>query len=279
MIQDSERGMHDTLKRVIAAILALSATLFATSGAAQTPTERSAMARALFHEGLAEAQHERFDSAADRFRRAHLLRPAPGIAYNLASALVHLGRLVEASEQLAWVVRHDETPEPMRVAALATIAQIEPRLARARIVVEGPLEDVELRLDGEPLALRALLDVAVPMDPGTRVITALRRGELLQEVSLELTDGAHQEVRIAIPPEEPVLPAVELEPPPPVPVIALPTERIDPPSAQDYSWLLWTGVALGAAALAATTTALLIAPPSAPPPIEGTTSPPILEWH
>ena len=74
-----------------------------------TELEQSAAARALFQEGLAFAQEEKFEEAADRFRRAHALRPTPTISYNLAAALSRTGNVVESSELLRHVLRNPDT--------------------------------------------------------------------------------------------------------------------------------------------------------------------------
>ena len=71
---------------------------------AQTAQE-TALARALFEEGVVAADAQRWDEAAERFERAYGLKATPGIAYNWASALVELGRLVEAGERLRSVAR------------------------------------------------------------------------------------------------------------------------------------------------------------------------------
>lgn len=95
--------------------------------------QETAMARALFLDGVEHARSGRFHRAADFFRRAQAMRPTPAVAYNLASALIRIGRLVEGSEVLHWVIRHPGTTSEMLAAAEVTIAQIRPRLARVRL--------------------------------------------------------------------------------------------------------------------------------------------------
>lgn len=255
------------MRRTTVAVITLALVGMAPGVRAQVPSERAAMARALFHDGLTAAREERYETAADRFRRSHLLRPAPGTAYNLASALVHLRQLVEASELLEWVMRHEESSEALRAAASETVRAIQPRLARARILVDGPIDGIELQLDGVPLALSALLDVAVPMDPGPRRIVAYRGGAPVVEVPVELEEGAEQDIRLTIP-SDPQSPNLSLRGGP---------ERRPERAPEDLSWLLWTGVAVGVVAAAATTTAIVV-DQSSSAPVPGTTFPPVLEW-
>lgn len=236
--------------------------------------ERAAMARALFTEGLAHARESRFTEAIDRFSRAHELRPAPGIAYNLASALARVGRLVEASELLHWVIRHAETPEEMRRAAQATVDRLAPRLASVQLAISGPSEGVELRLDGAPLAFAAV-GVDVPLDPGPHRFEALRGGARVALREVELVEGAREWIELTVSPP----PATA--PPPIEPVVLLPEPVREPePPAEDLTWLAWAGGALAVAlAVAGITAAILTAEQGAvAPPIPGTTTPPFLEW-
>lgn len=233
--------------------------------------ERSAMARALFERGVERARAGDLERAADLFRRAHALRPGSGIAYNLASALARLGRLVEASEQLQWVIRADETTPEMRASAETTIAQLAPRLSHLRIVLDGSREGVSLTLDGHPLAL-AVLDESVPIDPGAHRVAALRGHAEVAGVDVSLAEGESDEIALAVPPSVPVqlAPALALHAP----------EEPAPPPRDDLSWLLWTGIAVAVVAAAAVTTTVLVVDQqgAASMPVSGTTLPAVLEW-
>ena len=76
--------------------------------------DRTAAARALFHEGVELADRTRWAEAADRFDRAYQLRPEPIVAFNLATALRRSGRLVRANEVALTLLRADDTPPEMR---------------------------------------------------------------------------------------------------------------------------------------------------------------------
>lgn len=231
--------------------------------------QETAMARALFLDGVAHARAGSFHRAADYFRRAHAMRPTPAVAYNLASALVQIGRLVEASEALQWVLRHPGTTAEMLAAAEETIAQIRPRLARIRVMVTGGPDEVFLRLDGRPLGLE-VLGVMVPVDPGHHVVEAFRGEERVAEAEVELEEGVHRDIELAIPTSSSEQRALPL-----ALGVSLP-----PREGEDLSWLLWSGIGLAVAvAIAVAIGAGVAAQPGAPMAIAGTTTPPVLEWH
>lgn len=233
--------------------------------------QQAAMARALFLDGVAQAREGSFHRAADFFRRAHELRPAPPVAYNLASALVQIGRLVEGTEVLHWVARHpDATPE-MRAAAELTIAQVAPRLARIRVALTGAPGEVSLTLDERPLE-RAVLGVMVPVDPGHHILAAHRGEEQVAETELELEEGSEREIELAIP---------DVAPPPRSPAEPLRVEAPPvPPPTEDLTWLIWTGIGVGTAVLIAVLAGVLASEgQGVATAIPGTTSPPILEWR
>ncbi len=243
-----------------------------TAAESVAAAERAATARALFSEGLTHARESRFTEAIDRFARAQVLRPAPGTAYNLASALARVGRIVEASELFQWVIRHAETPEGMRSAAQASVDMLAPRLASVRLVVSGATDGVALLLDGAPLAFAAV-GVDVPLDPGPHRFEALRGEARVAVREVELAEGAYEEVELAVSP----LPAPA--PPPIEPIALVESVREPEPRAEDLSWLAWaSGALVVALAVAGITAAILTADQGAAAPIPGTTTPPVLEW-
>src|SRR5688572_8370318 len=79
---------------------------FWISPAQAEPTEADrATARALATEGYRALQRKEFEVAAERFQRADALVHAPTLMVDWARALVGLGRLVQAEEKYAQVVR------------------------------------------------------------------------------------------------------------------------------------------------------------------------------
>ena len=195
---------------------------FSTVAAAQDGAHSSAAARSLFDEGIACADSADWTCAADRFERAYALRASPVIGSNLGVALMHLDRLVEAAETLRAVIR-DASATPALVAdAQRQIAQLEARVGRVTIRVEGPLDEVTLAMDGHAIA-SMLIGVAMPADPGEHRIEARRRGETVALATTHVDPAAAVEVALAIPALPPELEAPAISVALAMPVIAPPT--------------------------------------------------------
>ena len=222
----------------------------------------AAAARALFAEGVSASDAGDWAAAADHFRRASALRSSPTISLNLAVALGHLGRLVEAAELLRGVQRHAEASETVRGAASAALAELEPRIAWTRLEVLGGLEGVSLAADGRPLS-PSLAGSEVPFDPGPHRLTATRDGVEVGAVEFACGEGQRSEVSLVVAPPAPASPD---EPPPvlgPGPGATSPTPSVDP---------LALGLGLGGGAVVlggVLTLVLVLALPGEPAPFVG----------
>jgi hypothetical protein len=168
-----------------------------TLAPAQPSEQNTAAARALFDEGRSLASEDRWSEAADRFRRALDLRASPAIRYNLAVALEHEGKLVDAAEQLQAAVREAGPRDAARGAAEELLATVEPRIARLTIVVGDTLAGAEVSLDGRTLPT-ADLGVAMPVDPGRHVVRA-RLGAAEASREIDLADGADERLSAPVP--------------------------------------------------------------------------------
>jgi hypothetical protein len=250
----------------LAVLLVLGATAHVAAQAGDADASRAASARSLFEEGVGLADQSQWANAADRFRRALALRNSPVIAYNLASALQELGQLVEASEMLRKIEANPETEAELRKSAQTTFAQIEPRIARMKLHVEGGQPGDVIALDDRPL-LDAQLDVAVPIDPGSHVVTAKRGQQTLTTQRLAVAEGASveqtlrltrapapQEVAAAAPlPAPRAAPAAPAAAPAARPVEAEPERG----TALTSRWPFWVGI--GAVVVGAVVVTTLVA--------------------
>ncbi len=120
---------------VLSACLAMLA-LTAPRLEAQDEARASAAARALFQEGVDCVDAGDWACAAERFGQAARLRPSPVILSNQGVALMHVGRLVEASEAFRAVLRDASASEALHADAERYVAEIAPRLGRLTISVE-----------------------------------------------------------------------------------------------------------------------------------------------
>jgi hypothetical protein len=234
-------------------------------------TFQSAAARALFQEGVALAHSGDYAGAADRFRRAQQLRPAPSVAFNLASALVRQGSLVEASEILEGVLRDPASSPELLTSARRARDELVPRIARLTLRVDGPSAGVRVEIDAHPLS-DAAIGVSLPVDPGLHEVLALRDGEVAARDRVELTEGENRELALVVPPPVFVPETIfDMEPSPP-------PASPPPPASDDALWIALTTGIIVVVGAAAATTAIVLTLPSGPPAFSGNTSPPVLTW-
>jgi hypothetical protein len=174
---------------------------------------RSASARALFEQGVAHVDRDEWGAAAEAFRRALSLRDSQVIRYNLASALVELGKLVEASELLHIVQADAHAATSLQQQAAEKLAEIEPRIARVTIHTEAAaLPELVVELDDLELGLTQF-DLPLSVDPGKHVVRARLAGELIDEQSTELSEGGAALINLrAPPPKAPPAPSVAAAP-------------------------------------------------------------------
>ncbi len=196
----SVRPRLDRLSSCVGA--AVVTVLLSTPVAADVSDADRATARALAEEGQAALDAKDFATAADRFGRANSIIVAPTLQLGLATALVGQGRLLEAQETLNRAVRAGApagAPD-VWVAALedarVLLASIEPRLGAVTIKVTGA-SDPTVTLDDRPVPAAAL-DVRRPANPGTRVVRATAPGKLAAVASVEIPEGQHVTVELAL---------------------------------------------------------------------------------
>ncbi len=232
--------------------------------------ERTAAARALFEEGMHAVDARDWATAADQLGRSLALRPSLVVRFNLALALVELGRFVEAGEHLRTVQREAPEDADVRTLAAERLEQVLARVGRLRIDVSGPLEGREIRLDDVPVP-SALLGVAQPANPGPHRVRALRRSDQSELASAEVRveSGALASVALSLPEPPragPAAPASSTEPAPAQPAVdprpldgppSAPSPSPDPGGIEREAWF-WTlvgvftvgvGVAVGVGVL------------------------------
>src|SRR5882672_5789913 len=156
------------------------------SAEAATDARSVEQARQLFTEGLHFVEDEDWAQAEDRFRRVLALKSSHVASYNLASALDHLGRLVESSELLRVVLRDPAVDPTTHDAAQQLLNEIEPRIGSLTIRITGDSSDASLSVDDKPLELSAAVQ-AISVDPGLHHVRVQRASATL--VEKEVTVG------------------------------------------------------------------------------------------
>jgi hypothetical protein len=210
---------------------------------------RDASARALFQEGLSLAEREDWQSAEDRFRRALSLRASPVIAYNLASALVERGKLIEASEVLRRVEHDDKVDPSMKQSAIKLQAELATRIGRIAVTARDKQPTDRVVLDGNEL-LDAQLGVEIPIDPGKHRLSLERGGQTFDAQTLEVRAGGSERVTLIAPraPSPRAVAAATLSEPAPTAALSADSNAVSeqPQSVQPITaqWWFWTGVAV-----------------------------------
>jgi hypothetical protein len=249
-----------------------------STGPGEAEVER---ARVLFAEGLVFVEQHDWVQAERRFREVLAIRSSHVVSYNLASALVHLGRLTESAELLRVILRDAQADLETRQAAERLLAEIEPQIGSITIRVLGDIRGAWLRLDETPIELTARV-MTLSVDPGTHSLSVERNGALLgvREIAVGGDRALRAEALFELPP---VSGAASSEPPP----LHRPEPRISPsaldlradPGLEDDAgllsrWWFWGGVALVAAT--ATITAVALSAGDDPASVTGDTDPPVI---
>lgn len=165
---------------------------------AQSSSEVAA-ARSLFQEGLAAAREGRWEHARDRFERSYAIAPRPNTLLNLAGAQVQTGQLVAGAESYRRFLAEARSGAAARYRPQAeeALAEVERRIARLTVSVEGLTEADTVTLDGDELA-RAALGIEIPVDPGTRTIVVHRGDAERAREIVTLAEGERREITIDV---------------------------------------------------------------------------------
>jgi hypothetical protein len=261
------------------------------AGSARHPPEGEStavdQARQLFAEGLKFVELEDWAQAEERFRRVLALRSSHVVAYNLASALVHLGRIVESSELLRAIVRDATAEASTREAATQLLSEIEPRIGSLTIRVSGDATGASLKLDDKAVELTGSVQTA-SVDPGEHRVALVRDGAELTSKSAQVGGDAPLQVELTLELNPPPAPeaaaraASTLDATPrraPTAATSTETDHGEPGPSQRSSSLLaspWLWAGAGAVVAATVVAIVLLAPASKGATVSGDTNPPLI---
>lgn len=161
----------------------------------------TASARSLFEEGVALAEAGKWAEAADKFQRSLSLRPSPVVAFNYATALMELGRLVEASEVLEGIRRDASTTAQMKRRVDTLLETLRPQLAWLTVQLAERENRVAV-LDGQALP-DAAIGVPRAVDPGKRTLEVRVDGRVVWSRTITVTPGESEETLIDLPAHAP----------------------------------------------------------------------------
>lgn len=248
----------------------LFASLLTSIGSAQGSHELT-LARALFEEGVTLADQGDWAGAADRFERAHTLKPTSGIAFNWASALSAIGKLTQASELLEGVIRDPKATPELKQESEKKLAAIAPRRAKLKLHVDPNLpEHTEVSVDGDPWP-RAVWGVAMPVDPGPHEATCSHEGRQLCHGSVSLNEGELKELSLVSASRGPM----EMETTSSDPA---PDDKPAPRRPLYKNWILWTAVGVAVVAGVVVVSLTARGDSKTESPVAGNTEPGVIRW-
>jgi hypothetical protein len=235
-------------------------------------SQQNALARTLFEEGVALADRGDYVRAADRFGRAHTLKPTSGIAFNWASVLLESGKIIQAQDLLLGVVRDPAADAQLKREAEQMLRSLAPRVSRLRVRVSGPVDDqTRVQVDGNDWP-RAAWDIESPIDPGVHQLRLLHGDRELAQRQQALAEGESRDALLEVPQPAEALPPVALEPSVP--------EHVAPPPRPLYKhWAVWTAV--GVVVAGGVVAGIVLATrkdPKDEAPVSGNTTPGVLTW-
>jgi len=188
--------------KIVGAVLALLAVLVPPRVLAQTSESGGQEARELFERGLRSVEEEAFAEAVVLFHRSLELVPRVSTALNLALAQRSLGDALEARSTLTRLLDGGFGPVESQMRRLATreLEAIDGEIGRLVVRVRGG-QSVQITIDGGPVGtLDAPGQIEVPINPGTRAITASSADHRPARERVEVAAGATVEVELELVP-------------------------------------------------------------------------------
>lgn len=177
----------------VAAIAAVSMSVFGLPGLARAGEGDEATASALFQEGKVLVAAGKYEEACPKFQEAKRIRPTTGTLLTIGDCLEHVGKLASAwgafkeAEMMARNTNDDDREkEAVRRAGL-----LAPKLSRLALVVPpaARLPGFEVRRDGE-LVGDGQWGSALPVDPGWHKIEVKATGRKSWSTSVRIEVGS-----------------------------------------------------------------------------------------
>lgn len=188
--------------------LTLGALLLASTARAQSepepevPQAERAVARTQYNQGVEHAAAGRWEQARQSFQRAADIAPFAAIVYNLAAAQSHTGHFVEAAENYRTFLRRRRSTEEdlsaLRAEADRELQAVLLRVGRLTLRI-GNLHDADVvQLDERPIS-HALLDTAMPINPGQHTLRVLRGTDALDDRAFDIREGQPTTLELTVP--------------------------------------------------------------------------------
>ena len=249
----SRLGRAMTTPRSIASLAA--AVTLAAWLAPSTASANPAAAEVLFREGRRLLDEGKTEEACLKLAQSEAEDPSSGTLLNLGLCHEIQHKLASAwSEYIsAAQLARDQGRADRAAAAEKKAAQLEPRLPYLTVTVAAPVEGLEVARGGERVGPE-LLGSAVPLDPGSYVVTARAPGHRPWKTTVDVAEAESRTVQVPeLEPQAPPPAATPVVPPPAptavAPVAPAPLAPTAPPPPS-HSALGWVVGGTGAVALA-----------------------------
>lgn len=194
------------------------------------------------------------DLAVPLLARAADVAPTMPIMTRLGECLVAQGRLIEGTDDLAWVLRQPMPADgPLRSVGLAqeakdrakkALAAAQPRIAKLKIAVAAPSgAEVTIQVDDVATATRSSMRF---VDPGEHVVLASAPGFTSASATVRVGEGGAEAVALVLEPKTPLAASAE-EAIPSAPLRPIETTR---PAGRDLTGPIFV-MSVGAAGIGA----------------------------
>lgn len=160
-----------------------------------------AVARKLFGEASELEGKKEWAEAEGKLREALKIKETPGLRYHLGYCLEQqsklVGALVEYDRAAEMLERGTKAPD---VAELVGPARdgVKKRVSSVALKMPKDLESAEVRIDGVVIKA-ALIDKAIPIDPGKRVVAVSSPGRQAFRRELEVGEAEAREIEVDLP--------------------------------------------------------------------------------
>jgi hypothetical protein len=218
---------------------------------AQARADDPATAQALFTDAKKLMAAGKYSDACPKLEESDHASPAIGTKFNLADCYEHTGRTASAWAGFLSVASaaRNANQAAREKAARDRAKALEPKLSRISIVVQTPVDGIEVKRDDESIG-SAQWGEALPVDPGEHTLTAKATGKRPWKTIVDVATGPST-VKV-------IIPALDDEPnPPPAAAATAPagstSSPASPPPAGESggssaSTVGWVLLGVGAAA-------------------------------
>jgi hypothetical protein len=198
------------------------------ANAAASPADLQVQAaRELFQDAVKDEDSGHWTEALAKMKRVAEVKPTAGVRYHVALCEEHLGQLATALGDYTTAegqARAEGAQDVIRLVG-KQITDLGPRVPRLTLHPVPDLPDAKLWLDGV-VVVRALIGVAMPVDPGIHRIEAEAPNR--PRTATTVTLGEHDSTVLDVTLSAPVARA-QTAPPAPLVATTLPAETGSPP--------------------------------------------------